>query len=630
MKGLKSRGSLYYTLILAAACAISSVFFSNTCQAITASYGEPYNGYLVNGIVFPNMFPGYHVRDYDRAYTTPELAGALLDAIEAVKAKFPGTCDVFIGDFTKKGGGRFGSHASHQNGRDVDVGLYAKNNCQLQNLVPMNEDNLDPAKTLFLISSLVASQRVQYIFLDRRIQKVLYDYGICHGYSAAYLNRLFGNVPGALVQDIPGHFTHMHIRFFTPWSTLASHIGTSEANMASIIAVAQESYLPKKVDYYVTGNEKGIPQLARSFGVSQSELCAWNHMNNYSVLVPGSCLVFYKRNFESGPVQLASSLQPGYIAQAAALPVRVASAQPQPAQTEAAQPVMSDSIDLNEARSESAPPALHHLQAGGNRQQHQIRKSSAKVSYYTVKRGGTLKDIAKQTGTAVSSLSKLNRLSSQARLRPGTKIKIADAIETPAGREVSHDRRSSPSRICFASESEKSGLTAAYYRVAHKGTLKDVAAKTGIPLSSLCRLNRLKRSAPLKRGQMIKLAQADLPVRPSLGRSSCAVKFNHHVKKASFSKKVKGRAKSSLKSSKAQLKSGKKSLKTSRTTQSHAGVGGKAKVCNTKKSPSHKALTKAEPTGHKGHGKKVHKAASHSKTKTKSAKRSRPCKLARK
>jgi LysM repeat protein len=570
------------------------------------------------------MFPGYHVRDYNRAYTTPELAGALLDAIEAVKTKFPGTCDVFIGDFSKNGGGRFGSHASHQNGRDVDVGLYAKNNCQLQNLVPMNGDNLDPAKTLFLISNLVASQRVQYIFLDRRIQKVLYDYGICHGYNEAYLNRLFGNVPGALVQDIPGHFTHMHIRFFTPWSTLASHVGTNEANMRSIIAVAQESYLPKKVDYYVTGNEKGVPELAKSFGVSKSELCAWNHINAYSVLVPGSCLVFYKRNFESGPVQLASSLQPGYIAQAAAPPVRVASAAPQ-----SAQPVMSDSIDLTEAPSQNAPSVSHPLHIPAVTQP-QARKSGPAASYYTVKHGGTLKDIARQTGMAVSSLSRLNGLSSQARLRAGTKIKIARDLPVPASRKVSQGRRSSPSRICFASESEKSGLTAAYYRVAHQGTLKDVAVKTGIPLSSLCRLNRLARNAPLKRGQLIKLAQADLPVRPSLGRSSCAVKFNrhvnHHLKKASLSKKVKGHAKA-LKSTKAQPSSAKKTLKSSRSTQGRAAVRTKAKVCKSG-SASHKIVAKRVLKAHGRSAKKVHKEASHSKTRTKSAKRLRNCKLA--
>ncbi len=619
MKGVRLRQVLCYTLILPAALTISSSLFLKTCHALTASYGEPYNGNLVNGVVFPNMFPGYHVRDYERAYTTPELAGALLDAIEAVRTQFPGTCDVFIGDFSKNGGGRFGGHLSHQNGRDVDVGLYARDNSPLHNLIPMNGNNLDPAKTLFMIENLAASQRVQYIFLDRSIQKVLYDYGIAHGCTQAYLNRLFGGVPGALVQDIPGHVSHMHIRFFTPWSTLASHIGGEEANMRSIIAVAQASYLPKKVDYYVTGKENGIPQLAKSFGVSETELCAWNRLAPSSVLVPGSCLVFYKRSFESGPVLLANSLQPGYIAQAAAPPVRVASAQPQ-----GAPQVLSDSIDVDQAATLAAPrpsgePAhFHHAREKG-REEGRVRKAAV---YYTVKHGGTLKDIARQTGIPLNLLARLNGLSANSRLHRGAKITLADATVTPTARNLSRGRHSS-SPICFAAESGKNGMTAAYYRVTHGGTLKDVAMKTGIPLASLCRLNRLHQSAKLKRGQMIKLAQADLPVRPSLGGSSCAIKFKHQTRKSSA---VKSHGKA-VKSTRAETT--RKQVVAKKTPRPHHATA--SKPTSASRAASSKASVK---TGHRAAGRPAkfdHKQALHSKAKTKSATtRRRTCsKLAR-
>ncbi len=550
MEGASSRRVLYYTLILPAVFAISSLVFLQTCHALTASYGQPYHGYLVNGVVFPDMFPGYDVRDYNAAYTTPELAGALLDAIEAVKRQFPGSCDVFIGDFSKKGGGPFGGHVSHQNGRDVDVGLYAKDNQELHSLIPMNRDNLDPAKTLCLIANLVASQRVQYIFLDRSIQKILYDYGLSHGYSRAYLNRLFGDVPGALVEDIPGHLTHMHVRFFTPWSTLAANIGPDATKMRSIIAIAQASYMPRKVDYFVSGHEKGIAQLAKSFGVSVGELCAWNHITPFSVLVPGSCLVFYKRSFESGPVLLANSLQPGYIAQAAAPPVRVASIEPQSAPT-----VMSDSVNDDQISNQAQVP-LQQASASGhsgrayrayrtNRtykadrtykpdrtyeadRTHEAHRAEARASvrpalYYTVKHGGTLKDVARETGMSLYTLSRLNHgLSINAPLRPGYEVRLADAVSVGA---IRNTYRGGSSPICFASESGKAGMTAAYYRVANGGTLKDVAMRTGIPLSSLCRLNRLSSNAPLRRGQLIKLAQANLPVRPALGRSACGIKY---------------------------------------------------------------------------------------------------------
>ncbi len=218
--------------------------------------------------------------------------------------------------FPAPSGGSAIHHRSHQNGRDVDVGMYAKGNRPLDTFVPMSEENLDAAKTWCLIENLIASQRVQYIFLDRRVQKVLYEYAVARGYDQAYLNRVFGNVRGSLIQHVPNHVDHMHVRFFTPWSTLAAHIGSDEAEKQAVIEVAQQSYLPKKVNYYVNGTEKGLDELARSFGVTQADLCRWNHMSPSSVLVPGSCLVFYKRSFESEPVLLARSLQPGFIAQA--------------------------------------------------------------------------------------------------------------------------------------------------------------------------------------------------------------------------------------------------------------------------------------------------------------------------
>ncbi|MDR3567504.1 MAG: penicillin-insensitive murein endopeptidase [Syntrophobacteraceae bacterium] len=614
MKGAWSRRALSHALILLAAFTFSSLVFLKTCHALTASYGEPYNGYLVNGVVFPDMFPGYHVRNYDRAYTTPELAGALLDGIEAVKAQFPGTCDVFIGDFSKKGGGRFSDHASHENGRDVDVGLYAKDNTQLHNLIPMNRDNLDPEKTLFLIQNLVASQRVQYIFLDRSIQKVLYDYGLAHGYTQAYLNRLFGNVAGALVQDIPGHVTHMHIRFFTPWSTLASHIGADEDKMRSIIAVAQESYLPKKVDYYVTGGEKGVCQLAGSFGVSRGELCAWNHITPYSVLVPGSCLVFYKRSFESGAVQLASSLQPGYIAQAAAPPVRVASLEPESAPRAMSGPTDEEQQVSDQTSSERPVAKSHSLRAHESIRAE--RPNSVKpAAYYTVKHSGTLKDVARKTGISAVFLARLNRLPSNARVRSGARIKIAEAVSASSARRISRGRRSQPSRICFESESGKQGLTSAYYRVARRGTLKDIASKTGIPLSSLCRLNHLSRNSHLRRGQMIKLAQANLPVRPSLGRSSCSIKYPS--RKTTGVRHVGHRAKL-LKPAK--VKSARKPVAITHPARRHGAISKQTAARHAKPAAAKKPV-RSRLQAHRPSGKTEHKQSAHSRTKAKSASR---------
>jgi LysM repeat protein/murein endopeptidase len=575
-------------LVLPAAFIVSSLILTHNCQAITASYGHPYRGYLENGVVFPDQFPGYHLRDENRSYTTPEVVGALLDAIEAVRAKFPDTCDLFIADFSVPSGGSAMHHRSHQNGRDVDIGLYAKGNRPLNTLVTMGEDNLDVAKTWCLIDALIASQRVQYIFLDRRIQRLLYDYAATQGYDEAYLGRVFGNVRGALIQHIRNHDNHMHVRFFTPWSTLAAHIGPDEPDKLAVVEAAQQSYLPRKVNYYVNGSEKGIPELASSFGVTTDALCKWNHISQTGVLVPGSCLVFYKRSFESESVLLARSLQPGFIAKSSPS-VRMASLNPEPTPPSVSDSTFTEDSEptAQEAKSEvSHAKASHTYKARRGdtldkiarrkgldvkllcrlngiksatplRSGQTIRMADSKVyadsdgvatdaseessssssigfasdpkrpespaiAYYTVRNGGTLKDISQKTGIPISSLCQINGLSRDANLKPGQKIRLTQASSKTAG--ATRNRRGS-SAICFDSVSKKpDSPTAAYYTVQSGGTLKDISKKTGIPLSSLCQLNGLSRNSHLKSGQRIKLTQANLPVKPALGSASCSIK----------------------------------------------------------------------------------------------------------
>jgi LysM repeat protein/murein endopeptidase len=487
---------LICAMVLTTVSVFSSLTFIQTCQALTVSYGHPYQGRLENGVVFPNQFPGYHLRDESRSYTTPEVVGALLDAIEAVRTQFPGTCDLFIADFTCAGGGSAIHHRSHQNGRDVDIGMYAAGNRPLNSLVPMNKDNLDPAKTWCLIENLIASQRVQYIFLDRSVQKVLYEYALTRGYDQAYLQHVFGNVRGCLIQHIRNHIDHMHVRFFTPWSTLAAHIGADEVEKQAVIEMAQQSYLPQKVNYYASGSEKGLDELANSFGVTTGDLCRWNHRSPTSVLVPGSCLVFYKRSFESEPVLLARSLQPGFFAQA--LPVRMASLQPEPMPSSS----ISDSTSSQNAE----------LVVKEQRSQRPITPTST-FRTYKARKGDTLDKIARRNKLDVQLLCRLNGINKTAPLKPGQRVKTgAVKIYAVAGKVATDTPTSgsSSSSAGFSSDPQQSGSATAYYTMKRGGTLQDVSKKTGIPVSSLCRLNGLGQDTHLKPGQKIKLAQADL------------------------------------------------------------------------------------------------------------------------
>lgn len=387
--------------ILVLAAAVPATFFhSQPASAVTASMGQPYHGRLVNGVPFPEQFQGYNVRGGDRAYATPELIGALLDAADSVRRQDPGTCDLFLGDISRDGGGAISSHRSHQNGRDVDLGMFAKGNRPLTTFMPMNGENLDVPKTWALIENLLRSQRVQYIFLDRRIQNLLYDYALCRGVDPTYLDHLFGGGRGGIIQHLRNHHDHIHVRFYAPWSTMAAQVGEGDEQKRSIIEMAQQAYLPKRVNYYVKGTEPSLDALAQSFGVSRKDLSRWNQLQGTESLRPGACLVFYKRGFEMEQVRLAQSLQPNTI---------------------------SDSPMVQLASLRSMGPSAGGgiaLRGAGTRGSHQERQS---LATYKVRKGDTLKSIAKRNGVDVATLAKLNGLKKHGGLKPGHTIQLADS-----------------------------------------------------------------------------------------------------------------------------------------------------------------------------------------------------------
>jgi LysM repeat protein len=407
---------------------LSTVPTPESAYALTASIGQPYRGHLVNGVPFPRQFRGYQVRDEAYSYATPELVGAVLDSIEKVLVKYPDSCEVFVGDLSGPQGGRLRHHRSHENGRDIDLGLYAKGNRPLGGFTAMNEENLDVPKTWELVDNLLRSRRVQYIFLDNGIQRPLHRYALSQGIDQSYLDRLFGCAGNqdahTVIQHLRGHRDHMHVRFYTPWSTLAGQLNALTEKQRGIIELAQGAYLPKRVNYYVQGNEAGIGQLAASFGVAARDLCRWNQLRGNEVLDPGSCLVFYKRGFEVEPVRLAQSLQPNGGAETplAAGPRSVSAA---PVKLASLQSEQNDAM-VDVPTSLANPPRDERRAA-----------ATPKVTSHTVRRGETMASIAKKNRMDVDTLCHLNGLKKNARLSRGQKLKVS-------GAESRHDAEAAP------------------------------------------------------------------------------------------------------------------------------------------------------------------------------------------
>ena len=492
------------------------VFASTVPAAVTKSFGEPYHGRLAGGVPFPAQFSGYQLRDSGNIYATPELVGALLDAIEGVRRNYPDTCSLYLGDFSSPTGGPLRNHASHQNGRDVDIGMYAKDNVRLDGSQLMSGDNLDVAKTWCLIENLLKTDRVQYMFMDKRLQSIFFEYALRHGWNRESLDIVFNNVgqsyDNSIIRHSRGHRDHIHVRFYAPWSALAAASGGSDTKKLATIALAQAAYLPKKVKFTIKGRETALTQLAQSFGVSTDDLCRWNGIRPTSRPRAGSCLVYYKRGFELEPVNLAQSL-PAPTRPSSDL-VRLASIEPSAALSDAelsprdqaqspAQPLYyrvksSDNLTKIAQRYHLTVDQLCRLNGiskktkitAGKSLKVGIRKTAAapasgrvQTATHTVAKGDTLNHLADRYHLTVEQLSALNDLDRKDALKPGRELKLKTSAKAAP----------EPSKTAHV---VKSG-----------DTLYAIASKYGISVDDLGKANHMKGTA-LRQGQELTIPAA--------------------------------------------------------------------------------------------------------------------------
>ena len=183
----------------------------------TVSVGFTEAGRLINGIQMPQG-KTWTVIAPENAWGTRETVDGLIAAATAVHEQFPTCGPLRINHIGKKDGGYLRPHQSHQSGRDVDVGFFYKDPASLGRPVKARELLLEAAQNFALLKALVMQTDVQMVLVDRRVQKVLYDWALAHGEDRSWLDSLFHSGFSSLVQHARGHRDHFHVRFFSPRS----------------------------------------------------------------------------------------------------------------------------------------------------------------------------------------------------------------------------------------------------------------------------------------------------------------------------------------------------------------------------------------------------------------------------
>lgn len=179
---------------------------------------DPDSGVLQNGVQLP---PGrhYHIKWKTASWGTAYTIRALQEGIATYKRRMPGGPKVHVGDLSKRGGGPFPPHKSHQHGRDVDIGYVLRgplaNETRFRNA---GRGNLDVSRTWMLVKSLIDTNAVAHIFMDHRIQELLYEHAKKQGVREEVLDELFQYPRGpnrghGIIRHWKGHTHHFHVRF---------------------------------------------------------------------------------------------------------------------------------------------------------------------------------------------------------------------------------------------------------------------------------------------------------------------------------------------------------------------------------------------------------------------------------
>jgi LysM repeat protein len=179
------------------------------------SVGFVESGRMVNAVRVPQSENNdWIVVSPELAWATKETVDYLATAIREVRAQYPKAPPLRVNQLSSREGGYLRPHKSHQNGRDVDLGFYYPTAEPVR--VRARENHIDLELNWALLKSLAIHTDVQMILVDKRVQKVLYDYALRKGESKEWLDSLFNAGAKSLVKHARGHRDHFHVRFFNP------------------------------------------------------------------------------------------------------------------------------------------------------------------------------------------------------------------------------------------------------------------------------------------------------------------------------------------------------------------------------------------------------------------------------
>jgi murein endopeptidase len=147
-------------------------------------------------------------------FGTPATVRHIRQCTARYRSNQPKGPPVNIGDISSRDGGHVGNHASHQSGRDVDLGFITK---PPQSKGYFDREatstNLDVPRQWSLVQCLLDNRETKFIFMSWPVVNALKAFVVKRPALKSRYLKFFG---GSVIQGDTEHLTHLHVRFRCP------------------------------------------------------------------------------------------------------------------------------------------------------------------------------------------------------------------------------------------------------------------------------------------------------------------------------------------------------------------------------------------------------------------------------
>jgi hypothetical protein len=158
--------------------------------------------------------PGFVTANPERAFGTRLAVDTVRSVMAAFEQEYPRQ-PIIVRDLSKRNGGVLGNHNSHVDGRDVDIQLPLN---PVEDVTDRSPRTVAAGQTWFLIRALVDSCAIEYIFVDKEVQRAVHRWAVLDGVPAKELEMIL-QYPRperravGVVRHWTNHQDHLHVRF---------------------------------------------------------------------------------------------------------------------------------------------------------------------------------------------------------------------------------------------------------------------------------------------------------------------------------------------------------------------------------------------------------------------------------